>query len=95
MPKEIRDLVDNQMNCEDIALNFLIANITGKAPIKATPKKKFKSCAECVNVPELSKNTISHLNKRSDCINIFTKIYGRNPLQIVEFRADPVLYKGK
>ncbi|KAA0203489.1 hypothetical protein HAZT_HAZT008744 [Hyalella azteca] len=30
----VRDWVDQHMNCEDIALNFVIANRTGKAPIK-------------------------------------------------------------
>jgi len=34
MPSEIRNWVDQQMNCEDIAMNFLVANYTGKAPIK-------------------------------------------------------------
>lgn len=92
MPMEIREWVDGNMNCEDIAMNFLVANITGKAPIKSTPRKKFK-CPECINKPMLSSNALSHLNKRSDCINIFARIYGRMPLQTVEFRADPVLYK--
>lgn len=30
----IRSWVDEHMNCEDIAVNFLVANRTGKAPIK-------------------------------------------------------------
>lgn len=34
MPQAIRDIVDEYINCEDIAMNFLVANITGKAPIK-------------------------------------------------------------
>lgn len=34
MPGDIREWVDEHMNCEDIAMNFLVANITGKAPIK-------------------------------------------------------------
>jgi len=36
MPAEIRNYVDGRMNCEDIAMNFLIANRTGKPPIKVT-----------------------------------------------------------
>jgi len=42
MPGNIKSWVDEHMNCEDIAMNFLIANVTGKAPIKVTPRKKFK-----------------------------------------------------
>ena len=35
--------VDDQMNCEDILMNFIIANQTNKTPIKVTPRKFFKS----------------------------------------------------
>ncbi|KAH7697028.1 RIB-2 protein, partial [Aphelenchoides avenae] len=29
----IRERVDNLTNCEDLAMNFLVANMTGKPPI--------------------------------------------------------------
>jgi glucuronyl/N-acetylglucosaminyl transferase EXT2 len=58
----IRTWVDNHMNCEDIAMNFLIANYTGKAPIKVTPRKKFK-CPNCP-VNSLSYAT-EHMVERS------------------------------
>ncbi|XP_060068340.1 exostosin-2-like [Ylistrum balloti] len=91
MSEVLKNWVDEHMNCEDIAMNFLIANITGKAPIKVTPRKKFK-CPECTNTEMLSSD-ISHMVERSECINKFTSIYQAMPLKIVEFRADPVLYK--
>lgn len=91
MPKELKTWVDDHMNCEDIAMNFLISNVTGKAAIKVTPRKKFK-CPECVNTEMLSSD-LSHMVERSDCINQFTRIYQAMPLKSVEFRADPVLYK--
>lgn len=75
-------------------MNFLVANLTGKAPIKVAPRKKFK-CPECVNdllSIDLS-DMAAHMAERSECINRFTQIYGRLPLRSVEFRADPVLYK--
>lgn len=34
MPQVIRDKVDEYMNCEDIAMNFLVSHITRKPPIK-------------------------------------------------------------
>ena len=34
LPREIRDIVDEYMNCEDIAMNFLVSYITRKPPIK-------------------------------------------------------------
>lgn len=92
MPPVIKKWVDDHMNCEDIAMNFLISNVTGKAPMKVTPRKKFK-CPECSPSDMLSADVIKHLNDRSDCINRFTSVYGLMPLKTVEFRADPVLYK--
>ncbi|XP_022237779.1 LOW QUALITY PROTEIN: exostosin-2-like [Limulus polyphemus] len=91
LPGDIKTWVDSRMNCEDIAMNFLVANITGKAPIKVTPRKKFK-CPECTNVEMLSADVI-HMAERSECINKFAQVYGKMPLKTVEFRADPVLYK--
>ena len=38
LPEGVKDWVDDNMNCEDIAMNFLVANITGKAPIKVSPR---------------------------------------------------------
>lgn len=34
MSQAIRDKVDELMNCEDIAMNFLIAHVTQKPPVK-------------------------------------------------------------
>lgn len=91
MPGDIKTWVDERMNCEDIAMNFLVANITGKGPIKVTPRKKFR-CPECTNMEMLSLD-VAHMAERNECINRFTKVYGTMPLKSVEFRADPVLFK--
>lgn len=91
LPKAIRRWVDDRMNCEDIAMNFLVANLTGKAPIKVAPRKKFK-CPECARLDNLS-NDLQHLAARSECVNEFARAFGTMPLQTVEFRADPVLFK--
>lgn len=91
LPADIRRWVDDRMNCEDIAMNFLVANITGKAPIKVAPRKKFK-CPECARLDNLS-NDLQHMAARSECVNIFAKAFGGMPLKTVEFRADPVLFK--
>ncbi|XP_014213291.1 exostosin-2-like [Copidosoma floridanum] len=91
LPKHIRKWVDEHMNCEDIAMNFLISNTTRKAPIKVTAKKKFR-CPECVNTEMLSAD-LTHMIERTQCINYFTEIFDEMPLKSVEFRADPVLFK--
>ncbi|KIH58519.1 hypothetical protein ANCDUO_11273 [Ancylostoma duodenale] len=38
MPEAIRHHVDDVMNCEDIAMNFLVSHITRGPPIKTTSK---------------------------------------------------------
>ena len=39
MPQVIRDKVDEFMNCEDIAMNFLVSHMTRKPPIKVSDQK--------------------------------------------------------
>ena len=91
--KDINRWVDDHMNCEDLAMNFLISNMTGKAPIKVAPRKKFKcSTPQCTNSDMLS-GVQTHLIERSDCVNMLVGKFGYMPLKAVEFRADPVLYK--
>lgn len=34
MSKKILNLVDEVFNCEDIAMNFLVANITKRPPVR-------------------------------------------------------------
>lgn len=45
MPQAIRDMVDEYINCEDIAMNFLVSHITRKPPIKVGPGTCGKVCA--------------------------------------------------
>ena len=75
-------------------MNFLIANVTGQAPIKVTPRQKFKCVggADCHASEGLSAD-LKYMEERSECINKFQQIYRSMPLKTVEFRADPVLYK--
>ena len=103
MPGNIKSWVDDHMNCEDIAFNFLVANVTGKPPIKVTPRQKFR-CPECPNGTVLSADLGGHMVERSECIGKFAGIYagggapsgnsgGAMPLRTVDFRADPVLFR--
>lgn len=91
LPFGVKDWVDEHMNCEDIAMNFLVANMTNKPPVKVTPRKKFK-CPECATNEMLSAD-MGHMVERSQCVDRFAKAFGRMPLKSVEFRADPVLFK--
>lgn len=41
LPSEVKDWADEHLNCEDIAMNFLVANITNKPPIKVSSVEEF------------------------------------------------------
>ncbi|XP_003748595.2 exostosin-like 3 [Galendromus occidentalis] len=89
MAPEIRQTVDDLMNCEDIALNFLVAHLTRKTPLKVTSKWTFR----CPGCPVALSEHDSHFLERHDCINKFSQLYGYNPLLYTQLRADSVLFK--
>ncbi|KAL3084846.1 hypothetical protein niasHT_031731 [Heterodera trifolii] len=89
MPEIIRQKVDEWMNCEDLAMNFLVSHLTRKAPIKTTSKWTLR-CPTCTEM--LSKDQ-SHFVERHQCIRFFARVYGYNPLVFSQFRADSVLFK--
>lgn len=89
MPQAIRDKVDEFMNCEDLAMNFLISHLTHQPPIKATSRWTFR----CPGCPVTLSEDESHFQERHKCINFFTKVYGYNPLLYTQFRVDSVLFK--
>lgn len=79
MPQKIRDFVDKGRNCEDIAMQFLIANTTSLAPLYI---KGHVNDLGVLNGISTSKNvaSASHMENRSKCLDKLVKIYGRNPL---------------
>ncbi|ESO00244.1 hypothetical protein HELRODRAFT_83262 [Helobdella robusta] len=85
----IRDKVDEFLNCEDIAMNFLVSHITRKPPIKVTSRWTFK-CLDCPNTLYADE---SHFAERHQCIQFFTKVYGYLPLLTTQYRADSILFK--
>ena len=91
VPQAIKDHIDEFMNCEDIAMNFLVAHTTQRPPLKVTSRWTFR-CAGCSSA--LSSDD-SHYNERNNCITLFEKVYGYNPLKRTQFRIDSVLFKTK
>ncbi|CAG7824964.1 unnamed protein product [Allacma fusca] len=89
MPHAIRDKVDELMNCEDIALNFLVSHMTQKPPVKVTSRWTFR----CPGCPVTLSEDDSHFQERHHCINFFTKVYGYTPIRYTQFRADSILFK--
>ncbi|KAG9509293.1 Exostosin-like 3 [Fragariocoptes setiger] len=89
MPSMIRDIVDRYTNCEDIAMNFLVAHMTRKPPIKVTSRWTF----HCPGCPTSLSEDDSHFTERHECINTFASIYGYMPLMSTQYRADSILFK--
>lgn len=50
LPQAIRDKVDQYMNCEDIAMNFLVSHVTNKPPVKVVLRliKYFNITTICI-----------------------------------------------
>lgn len=89
MPEVIRQKVDELMNCEDIAMNFLVSHITRQPPMKTTSKWTIR-CPMC---SEMLSQDESHFTERHQCIRFFTEVYGYNPLLFSQFRVDSILFK--
>lgn len=89
MPEVIRSIVDRFMNCEDIAMNFLVAHMTRQPPIKVTSRWTFH-CPSCLS--SLSEED-SHFRERHECLNMFASIYGYMPLLNTQHRSDSILFK--
>lgn len=89
MPEAIRSIVNKFMNCEDIAMNFLVAHLTRKPPIKVTSRWTF----HCPNCPSSLSEDDSHFRERHECLNTFASIYGYMPLLSTQHRSDSILFK--
>ncbi|GAB6018668.1 hypothetical protein CHUAL_000344 [Chamberlinius hualienensis] len=70
MPQTIRDKVDEYMNCEDIAMNFLVSHMTRLPPLKVTSRWTFR----CPGCPVALSEDDTHFQERHMCINHFVKI---------------------
>ncbi len=75
MPQSIRDLVDREKNCEDLAMQFLIANMTGLPPVYV---KGHLSDLGVFSGISTSKGIAAagHMDARSQCLNDLEKEYG-------------------
>ncbi|XP_010256615.1 PREDICTED: glycosyltransferase family 64 protein C4 isoform X2 [Nelumbo nucifera] len=80
IPASIREYITKNRNCEDIAMSFLVANVTGAPPIWVKGK-----------IFEIGSTGISslggHSERRSQCVNRFAAEYGRMPLVSTSVKA--------
>jgi len=74
MPQEIRDYVDDKMNCEDIAMQFLVANETGLPPTYV--RGALADLGAFNGLSAKSWNKGGHMAARNDCLNDLVELYG-------------------
>ncbi|KAK7871188.1 hypothetical protein R5R35_002423 [Gryllus longicercus] len=83
--------VEQSQNCEDILMNFLVAHVTRRPPIKVTQRKQYKEQPPGgVRSPW---NDPDHFIQRQTCLNTFAAVFGYMPLLRSNLRLDPVLFK--
>ncbi|GMR44371.1 hypothetical protein PMAYCL1PPCAC_14566, partial [Pristionchus mayeri] len=70
----ILDYIQENRNCEDIAMNFLIAHLTRRPPLKVIKKTGLSNGSKGLSTRG------DHYTQRSECIQLFTEVYGYNPL---------------
>uniref|UniRef100_F6UQF2 Exostosin like glycosyltransferase 1 n=1 Tax=Monodelphis domestica TaxID=13616 RepID=F6UQF2_MONDO len=87
LPAPLRDLVDELSECEDILMNFLVAEVTKLPPIKVPQRK------HCYNLTPGLPGPPRREQPSRDCISKFASWFGHMPLVHSQLRLDPVLFK--
>lgn len=79
LPIQMKKYIDNHRNCEDIAMQFLISNITHLPPVFV---KGHLTDLGALNGISTSDNvvTAAHMDERSECLNKLVEIFHHNPL---------------
>eukprot|EP00735_Rhodelphis_limneticus_P000007 TRINITY_DN1001_c0_g1::TRINITY_DN1001_c0_g1_i1::g.29905::m.29905 TRINITY_DN1001_c0_g1::TRINITY_DN1001_c0_g1_i1::g.29905 ORF type:complete len:360 (-),score=89.04,sp/Q9LY62/GT644_ARATH/36.67/2e-59,Glyco_transf_64/PF09258.5/7.2e-68 TRINITY_DN1001_c0_g1_i1:346-1425(-) len=89
LPRQIWDYVHEHINCEDIALNFLVSNATGLPPIWVRPKPQELGGSWVGGTPGISSDQ-DHIIKRTECLRFFQEVYGYLPLKTNQLVATRV-----
>lgn len=83
-------MVEHHGTCEDLAMNFLVADITGKPPIKVLAQQKFQD----LNSANTRYSKLVQLfEQRQRCMESLVDIFGYMPLVKSYVRMDPSLHK--
>lgn len=77
LPREIWDFVHANKNCEDIAMQFLIANATGLPPVWV--RGHYRDSGVLDFSGGISTGS-GHRVKRDECLTVFAEVFGRMPL---------------
>ena len=73
---KIRNFVDDHMNCEDIAMNYVATLLTGEEPLLVFGDSPFVN----MNPPNGISQHAGHFQTRSRCLDHFADLIGCFPL---------------
>uniref|UniRef100_A0A4W3I5K7 N-acetylglucosaminyl-proteoglycan 4-beta-glucuronosyltransferase n=1 Tax=Callorhinchus milii TaxID=7868 RepID=A0A4W3I5K7_CALMI len=93
LPANLKNMVDQLANCEDILMNFLVSAVTKLPPIKVTQKKQYKETMMQQSSRASRWADPDHFAQRQTCMNTFAGWFGSMPLIHSQMRLDPVLFK--
>ncbi|NP_001085503.1 exostoses-like 2 isoform X1 [Xenopus laevis] len=82
LPASIHNMIDQTQNCDDITMNFMVANHLGKASgvlVKPTDMRNLEK--EAGSGYTGMWHRAEHLLQRSYCLNKLAEIYGTMPLK--------------
>ncbi|KAF8353477.1 hypothetical protein PRIPAC_98105 [Pristionchus pacificus] len=71
----ILEYIDDHFNCEDIAMNYLVAHLTRRAPLRVQKKTSLSNGSKV----GLFSRTL-HVRERDECMDMLNEFYGYNPL---------------
>ncbi|KAL2644519.1 hypothetical protein R1flu_012106 [Riccia fluitans] len=95
MPRGVKEYVDEGMNCEDIAMNFVVSSHSGKGPLLVEGKPRDWGDMRNTEEEDLSKSALSgrtgHRKNRGDCISAFQKFWNGMQLKFSYTKAVPEL----
>ena len=81
-------MVERHGACEDLAMNFLVADVTSLAPIKVLPQKSYREMP-ISKMPKHSK--VFEIKQK--CMATLEEVFGYMPLKKSQARMDPLLYR--
>lgn len=90
LPPRVHRMVEHYGTCEDIAMNFLVADVTRKPPIKILPQKTFQ---DLYSRNSKYSKLVQLFDLRQRCMESLVDIFGYMPLLMSQVRMDPLLYK--
>jgi len=85
LPEGVREYIDKQRNCEDIAMQFLVSSVS-REPVKFTRASFFYYLRAKIGGAGLSgiSKSSDHKIKRGDCITDFQTMFGATSIPLTE-----------